>query len=125
MEGDVKSLMYLLGQGFVVCGGIVLSPLQGKIKHLIRAFVGSFRTPVSREQASDSQPPEGILCNVKSLPAETEDGGNLGHELPVDPMAAQHFVLDLHVIPPIEKLIRSKRCIIHTLGVGMKRALGA
>src|SRR5947199_2600379 len=84
--------------------GILLLPLEGKLKHLALEFDRPLAAWLSRKEGNKTQLAESLLNLIEAFPAEAELTTRLRNRISVDGMGAQHLILDLSAIPWIEEI---------------------
>ena len=87
--------------------------------------MGAVRPAFPRHEAGDPPLLEGDLRLIERRARDPKRVGRSRHGFALDVHLAEHFVLHLHEIPPIEKVVRRKQRILDGLGTRMKRAVGA
>jgi hypothetical protein len=87
--------------------------------------VGVVWSAFSGDQPRDPLLVEDGLRLIERRAREPKRLGRPRHGPALDIHPAEHFVLHLQEIAPIEKVVRGKQRILHVLGPGMERAMGA
>jgi hypothetical protein len=93
--------------------------------HGVVEFVGAVWPAFSRHQTGDSPLLEGGLGLIERRARDPKRVGGARHGRPLDVHLAEHFVLHLHEIPRIEKVVRGKQRGLDGLGPRMERAVAA
>jgi hypothetical protein len=93
--------------------------------HRIVEFVGAVWPAFPRCQAGDPALLEGGLRLIERRARAPKHVGRSRHGLALDVDLAEHFVLHLHKIPRIDKVVRRKQRILDDLGAKMERAVRA
>ena len=121
MNGDSEMASDRLGQGFppALLPGL---PALGEVEDFLGALVIAPRPAGTWQQSGNPLLLEGQFGHIVSLAADPESFGHVADRAAVDPMAAQHLVLDLHAVARVEELLRAGEGLVaHALRVGMER----
>ena len=103
-------------------GGCVLgAPALHEVQNVVGALVGALRAARPGQEPGDASGGERREGRVEGLSARPERRGHVGDGPAVDAMAAQHLVLHLHAIAPIEELVPKEGLVLDGVGVGMQR----
>jgi hypothetical protein len=122
MQADAEATRNRLSHVLAARGRCAGEPLLREVKDLAGAFMGALRASPAWDKACDPTGLKGSVRFVESLSTRPKGRGGRGDGQSVYVMAAQHLVLDLHAITPIEKLMSCKRFILDGLGLGIERA---
>ena len=121
MNGDSEKASDRLGQSFppALLPGL---PALGEVEDFLGALVIAPRPAATWQQSGNPLLLEGLFGHIVSLAADPESFGHVADRAAVDPMAAQHLVLDLHAVARVEELLRAGEGLVaHALRVGMER----
>ena len=98
------------------------APALDEVQDLVGTLVRALGPAGSRQEPRDPAGTERRVGRVERLAAQAEDGRDFGHRPAVHAMAADHLVLHLHAIPPIEELLAGEGVVLHGLGVRVQGA---
>ena len=102
MNGDSEKASDRLGQSFppALLPGL---PALGEVEDFLGALVIAPRPAGTWQQSGNPLLLEGLFGHIVSLAADPESFGHVADRAAVDPMAAQHLVLDLHAVARVEE----------------------
>jgi hypothetical protein len=103
---------------------VLRAQCRHKGHHRVVEFVGAAWPAFPRHQADDPPLLEGGLRLIERRARDRKRVGRARHGFALDVHLTEHFVLHLHEIPPIEKVVRGKQWILDGLRTRMERAVG-
>jgi hypothetical protein len=125
MNGNSKLTADRLLHGFLPLHILSSTPTLDEIEDLLGAFVIAPRPSGTWQQSRNPCLLEGLIGDIEGLSTDTESLGHIGDRPPLDPMAPQHFVLDLHAVAGVEEFVFAcEGFVAHTLWTGMKSTGG-
>lgn len=125
MDGDAEVLTHSVRDRRRRAGRRLGALLLDEGQDVVGALVRAFRSPRAREQPGQPGRCEGRRGRIERLAADPERGRHLGHRPPLDPMPAEHLVLHLHAIAPIEEVLAREGLVLDRVGAWVEGAGGA
>ncbi len=121
MDHDAEALPHGGRHGCRRSRRIVRALLLHEVQNLVGALVRPLGSARPRKQPGEPAGGKGGLGGIEGLTAHAKHRGHLGDRPSVHPMPAQHLVLHLHPIAPIEELMARERLVLHRRGARVQR----
>jgi hypothetical protein len=123
MNRDSKMASDRLRRSFAPADILPAVPTLDEVENFLGALVVAPRSARARQQSGNAFLLERLIGDIEGLPADAKRFGHLADRAPLDAVAAQHFVLDLHTVARIEEVVLADEGLVaHVLRTRMERA---
>jgi hypothetical protein len=123
MNGNSKMAPDRLCRGFLLVHVFPVVPPLDEVEDVLGTLVIAPRPPRTRQQSGNPLLLESLIGDIECLSADTKSFGYVADWSLLDPVTAEHLVLDLHAVAGVEEFVLAGEGIVaHTLRTGMESA---
>jgi len=123
MNLDVEFLLREVAQLREVQRRLRFSHCEQELHHFRREFVATFGASLQRNQPCQPSSFEGEVCLIEGGSRKPKFVGGLGNRPAVDMDLAEHLVLDLNDVVPVEEIAVLEQRMAHALRARVEHAV--